>query len=109
MIGIDLPLFQVVEEYERKGYVKKVKSSEINATTVPPSAFPSNPTRKNTINVRVVFDAAIKYEGKLQRVVNGCEPYQSFLWRDFETLRVLATVIRENAFRGRFQLAQVGI
>ena len=53
----------VFEEYERKGYIKKVKRSESKAQWLLPH-FPVIRPEKDTTKVRVVFDAAMKCEGK---------------------------------------------
>ena len=53
----------VFEEYERKGYIKKVKRSKSKAQWLLPH-FPVIRPDKDTTKVRVVFDAAMKCEGK---------------------------------------------
>ena len=53
----------VFEEYQKKGYIKKIAKSESNAQWFLPH-FPVIRPDKDTTKVRVVFDAAMKCEGK---------------------------------------------
>ena len=53
----------VFEEYEKKDYIKKIPKSETKEQWILPH-FPVIRLDKDTTKVRVVFDAAMKHEGK---------------------------------------------
>lgn len=53
----------VFREYEKKGYIKKVSTPESNVQWLLPH-FPVIQPDRDTTKVRVVFDGAMKYEGK---------------------------------------------
>ena len=54
---------EIFKDYERKGYIQKVPKSQVEKQWFLPH-FPVVKEDRITTKVRVVFDAAVKYEGK---------------------------------------------
>ena len=81
---------EIIKDYERKGYVKKVpKSNEPEQWFLP--HFPVIRQDRTTTKVRMVFDAAAKDNGKCLNdavrlgLVEEDRRYHRFLWRDFDS------------------------
>ena len=57
-------LLHIIEEYENKGYIRKLDPSEITQDSWYLPTFPVVDKKRSTTKIRLVFDAAFKHQGK---------------------------------------------